>query len=371
MDKPEQQTHNIIDTNSEEVRLQRGMNQYEYERTFSNIVGKRAQERYREIRSGIFKNISNVHGENVAGVVREKQESCLLQRYPRPQIANDIFIPSFWGFLDQEVTKLNEEKDSPLRRTQGFRLASITYVLGILIHQARDANGQTYRLISLSYIREFCPQWDKYWFPIKYSSDKSRHNIIAWNDDLFENVEVGLPVLSEEDEEILRLLTKTYSAQRDAIHVGPKELKSRLQVLVDPIIQNAITLGFNEDDLRNEKRLSPQSIVHVLEGELKRRYPGYTFTQYPKSVTEGQSKEYCLSIYLNTPEGNKAIREYVNSGNLDIRVGRNAQETAVLESLSKTLRFIEAEFQRVLLAETDERHKTQYNKELMQKNQMS
>jgi hypothetical protein len=77
-----------------------------------------------------------------------------------------------WGFaafsrladsLSDQVASLEEEKQPEA----ALRLAAIIYSLGVMLHPYADANGQTLRLVALSYIQEYCPALRENTFPIK------------------------------------------------------------------------------------------------------------------------------------------------------------------------------------------------------------
>ncbi|MBD3300466.1 MAG: hypothetical protein GF347_03885, partial [Candidatus Moranbacteria bacterium] len=160
-----------IDAESLLIRYRRGLNQFlAEERIFDFCKDKSLKQRFFFVRKKIFDGIPNIHGHDPLEFVRAVNAPGLVSCF----YLKNYFIDEFYRFVDDQEARIKRERSEIIRNKKVFRLTVLIYFLGILNHQSVDGNGQTFRLLALSYIREHCPDYKNAFFPIKYDADSSK-----------------------------------------------------------------------------------------------------------------------------------------------------------------------------------------------------
>lgn len=162
------ETHtSFTDPDTDRSRLVRAFNQFETEPDFLQQAPQLpCHERVTLIRTLIFRNFPDVWGRDSREIVLDLP----VIGWPSKQLVGDIFWPAFTKHIDtfsQEISELSEVE----KETSAIRLAVLAYFFGVLMHPSIDGNGQTFRLLALSYIRQHSTRYADAFFPIKYVQD--------------------------------------------------------------------------------------------------------------------------------------------------------------------------------------------------------
>jgi hypothetical protein len=156
------------DPDSDHSRLRRACNQFFGEPSlFIETVNESAETRLIRIRTMIFRGFSDVWGRVPAEII--EQES--VTDWPNRITVRDILWPAFMRFIQITETSI---ATTPIthRETVALRFSVLIYFFGILIHPSIDANGQSFRLLALTYLRQYSPKrFAHALFPIKYIQD--------------------------------------------------------------------------------------------------------------------------------------------------------------------------------------------------------
>jgi len=161
------QNEQRIDPDTDFSRLKRAFNQFGGEQLFlENAPSYSLQERLIQIRSFIFKDFPNVWGQ--------KREEIIAQGYTKGWPDKDLLADYYWPDFCKKIDILNKElcTVSPSEReSASLRISVLVYFFGILLHPSVDGNGQSFRILALSYIRQHSEQYSGSFFPIKYIQD--------------------------------------------------------------------------------------------------------------------------------------------------------------------------------------------------------
>jgi len=149
-----------VNTDNEKVRLERGIQQFEFENNqMEHLKGMPLLKRFLIIRRAIFGDIGNVKGFPPERLTFDGNR----ENYPTKKVVT-TFFPEFIKFIDTQAEVLAVEDPQQI-----FRFCSVLFLFGIWIHNFPDGNAQTYRETILSYLREF--KVTESFFPIKYAYD--------------------------------------------------------------------------------------------------------------------------------------------------------------------------------------------------------
>lgn len=336
-------------TDSNEVRQKRGVNQFRYEDTaLSSCTSQPVSERYRIIREAIFKGIEDVKGVDPTEIHSKGQ----LHEYPSRKLVREIYQPEFWEFVDHAYEEINTLKD-PERSSMGFRLAAVTYCLGVIIHHAEDGNGQTYKLLTLSYLRELCAGYSAAMIPIKYDSENNRRNIMAWNSTGLNNLIVAPPAemyTNEIDRKLYSMLFRSpFKNEDEEYNLGPEEWRENMERMAQQLADEIKSLGLPiNTDLGT---ISPLiRIGNNISSYLAQKYPGYRFSRYPKSLDKAAKKEYALITLFRTSAGREFLVDYIR-GNKATFSSEIEEENEALKTLHEIFVWFEIELERVVSAE--------------------
>jgi|GEM_PF-5094230 len=360
------------DTNSDDIRLERAKRQYEFEKKLKEETrGKHFFKRHAAIREALWGSQRPDDYEVQSLVTREKHNP----DYPNPELVKKLYIPQIQDFMDQAYDRIENSE-------QGFRLATISYFLNILAHQYNDGNGQTNRLASLSYIREFCPQYDGHFFPIKYASDYEKDtsqidwSLPTFSKPLVENLTCGLPYnLEPEDRKIYEFISKFKIDKDEYLEIGlddePADEKTKgIAMQFNVNLKNLKNAGIEVDAIDTVQHMDTKVniINRKIRDVLEERYPGYFFNPYrsdiPGSMSlDHQKKSFILTSLLYTPQGINALFSYLYNGS-DFSKSEEYMDPRlrdVLERTMNSLSIIENGFKDVLQAETTKVHEEKYN----------
>lgn len=373
------------DLDSVESRGERGERQYEFEHGLADLRGQSIVERFFAIRDAIFFDSLSKLSSRLDILVSDND----VKGYPSRELVAEKYLPALYVLADsihEDLAKLDEDT----RADKGFRLAVINYICGILIHQATDGNGQTQKLLSLSYIREFCPEYNDHYFPIKYVPRYHDDTLYKATDD-FEvfkfKVDSTLPpqidqnaqkifdyvkklrlleTQSEADPENLELMGNDYGAYEKKVLA--------LYVSVYEEIQTELGISFSnivrESKERNQPARFNLNLRRELTSLLNKKYPGYFFSEFgdiPPYAETKEEREFILSVLLTEPEGLEAIKIFIYSGSDEMKryVEQLSLRRKFLLNMVITFEEVEVDMDRVLAQETQEIHDEKYRTYLL------
>lgn len=202
----------LIDPDTDLSRLQRAFNQFEGENAFlKNAPAYFLQERLVQIREFIFKDFTNVWGQDKEKIIAEGYTA----GWPDKDLIYDHYWPDFCEKVDVLNKKLYTLPQSK-RELSALKLSVLVYFFGIILHPSVDGNGQSFRILALSYIQEHSKQYARSFFPIKYTQDYGASiGIHPFTEQLIQSITEKLPLKNKEwnegviKEKILTTLLKT------------------------------------------------------------------------------------------------------------------------------------------------------------------
>lgn len=360
--------HTDSDTDSLLQRYVRGVDQYKFEKeNLPTLTGASWGTRWTTIRNVLFKQHNQEHLVSLT-IPRETE----IKEYPNPQLVNDLYRPALARFTDGIEANLAND---PQRSEKGFRLAAVNYVLGILMHPSLDGNGQTFRLLALSYIHEHCQEFADNYLPVKYTTSPRETKIPGFNESMMQTMDIGYPSpeqMSDVDQKLLENFYETceisFKVQRESKNVPQDKLgdwqEKRTNELVDEVMQRVGTTM--EQVMPKGINLPNIALAKYIGTILAKRYPGYSFEIYPNKK---HKKMYILTASLTTPSGLHAIRSFIDTGTCGIEGENLSPEENALNILNGFFRSTENQLKEVMSAETankhDAKHQRQVTKRMM------
>lgn len=204
--------HTSVDPDTDFSRLKRAFNQFECENSFlKNAPSYSLQERLTQIREFVFKDFANVWGQDKKKIVA--------LGYAAGWPNKDLVYNHYWPDFHKKIDALNQEiatLPSSKKELVALRLSVLVYFFGVLLHPSVDGNGQSFRILALSYIREHSKQYARSFFPIKYIQDYGASiGIYPITEKLLQSITEKLKLSDDEQneslikEKILTTLLKT------------------------------------------------------------------------------------------------------------------------------------------------------------------
>lgn len=358
--------HTDSDTNSLLQRYVRGVDQYKFEKkSLPTLNGANWKERWTTIRNALFKQHNQ---ENLISLTTPRETE--IKDYPNPKLVDELYRPALERFTDGVEANLpNEAQQSE----KGFRLAVVNYVLGILMHPSLDGNGQTFRLLALSYIHEHCPEFSDKYLPIKYTADPSETKIRGWDEARLHKVKMGYPnieQMSEEDQKLLECFHETcgigLKVMREGNDVSSDHLGDWREKRTNELVNNIMAkVGVTMEQVMPKGIYLPDvALAKYIGTILAERYPGYSFEMYPDKKHE---KMYLLTASLTTPSGLHALRSFIDTGSCGIEGENLDPENNALMILDGFLSVTEKQLKEVMSAETAIKHDTRHQRQVIKR----
>ncbi|MDD3999248.1 MAG: hypothetical protein PHR98_04085 [Candidatus Shapirobacteria bacterium] len=347
---PKVESKIYIDTDLGSVRILRGLNQFEAEKNIPNLFGKSVRERYFQIRKGIYGEFGNVKLDDIAKLVSDNT-----REWPNRELVKNLYLPNLYEFIDSENKRISDLKNPEERKEQGMRLAITNYMLGLMIHQAIDGNGQTQRVIALSYIHEHDEEKRNHFLPIKYDerSDKFLPQFIV----KYENFKYcPIPDLTVEEKETLKLALEINNTDSET---AKEETNESVLDYIKKFDELGIVLSVPESDFDMQegkyffvKKYLATRVLNILE----EKYPGYFFPYISLPNDPGSViKSSLLTTFLTTTEGKRCLGEFIMSGKMNIR-DEKLGEKYFLEWAQNTLTNLQSQFENALNQEDEFKH---------------
>lgn len=157
----------LPDTDDPEVRALRVINQNNVEEELRLTFDMDFEQRFKFIRAKLFNGLPSVRGDSPTEYREEELKRSL--SVSKANYASADLVPIFIKEFSQQVDKLVQEVHfSPEATDQARRLVTVIYCLGIPLHPYSDGNGQTLRLLMLSYLKQLAPNsFQGKYFPYK------------------------------------------------------------------------------------------------------------------------------------------------------------------------------------------------------------
>jgi hypothetical protein len=370
------ETPRDTDTNSPEVRLNRAIKQIQLEKDLKQKTsGTSLTERHSHIRDVLFGEYGHIaQGQHPTQLIRDRA----IPEYPKPLVLAEKIVPNIYKFIDEQQARIShlppQEQD-----VQGFRLAILEYLLTITAHQDADGNGQTNRLVALSYIREFCPRWDNHFLPTKYTDEWEKDEAIkAFSPLLFTDSSAVIPIdIEPTDYDTFQQIRSEYIQARDRIDTElktadgnnqPYDIIGREKQLAEEIMTRLIAQGVPLDPNQIRQtypNLTPYSIYDAITTMLSHKYPDGYFGWLGHN--RAAAKTNLLKILITRPEGQHVLQQYLEQGsefifNYQPETDPHNQIKPSYEKTSLALTFLENEFARLLTQETQDRHLAKFQK---------
>lgn len=164
MTPPSQQ---LIDPDSDRSRMIRAFNQFDGEPgLFSMSTDTAPQDRLIRIRELIFRKLSNVWGRDPKEIIAGDS----VTDWPDKRLVREILWPAFELLMIKSDNIVTTTPDAE-KETAALRLSVLAYFFGILLHPSIDGNGQSFRLLALTYLRKHSTRFSHALLPIKYVQD--------------------------------------------------------------------------------------------------------------------------------------------------------------------------------------------------------
>jgi len=170
-----------INTDLPENRLKRAINHYQFEQeTLPKTFGLSFKDRFLITRASLFKGFSNISGEDYVRLLREGKvlsdsRAQISDSFMPNNEAAEIALEAYMQMVDGWYQKITDMPEGEDKEEAVFRMIAALFVCGVLIHPARDGNGQTFKGIVLSYLHDLLPAKKDFFIPIKY--DIEHHNL--------------------------------------------------------------------------------------------------------------------------------------------------------------------------------------------------
>ncbi len=365
----------VKDLNENQNRAIRGERQFEFENNLDKLEGEPIGERFLTIRQALFKDVLVEGGLRMDQLISEKAPPT----YPDRNLLAESLLPNYYKLVDDLHDQISSEENPQQKAEMGKRLAVLTYFVGVTLHQAPDGNGQTNKLISLSYIHEFCPQYKENFFPVKYddgATDDSSYDHtsdLRWNSkSYFGKLKSTLPpIIREDDQKQFNIIKQIREIDKRSNIVGnPPEGWTNRQseskrMLLDLISSSDIQIS--EETRENLGQSDPGGISLDIRTDisdvLDKKYPGYHFSVWgdsPPTADSTIAKEFAMTALLTEPDGRNVLEAYVKGGtnaakSYEPEVGGERMKLFYTDT-SDTLTFLEGEFDRVIGTETKSIH---------------
>jgi len=334
-------TENDVDFGEAGGRSVRSESQFEKEdELVLGLKGESAPDRFVRIRGELYHEFMNIHGVKRDILSRD----CELTDYPGAQRVAEVYLPSLYRFVDSEHGRISQLSESE-KSEQGKRLAVVLYLLSLTIHQANDGNNQTTEIMTLSYLREFCPEYTESYFPIKYGGEEPIHKskLLSVSEDGMLAIEDTSPIeLKEEDLRRMDVINGLRTKKRELEHkltegnYTYEAYKSEIGQYLDGLLKSysdSESEDFQFVRTKLEEGKSPVAVTAFLQylaSEIVVNNPGYSMTWTGHSLrSRAAVRTYIAEVLLNTPEGMAVLGAYVDDGKdgVDRWISQNRKDT--------------------------------------------
>lgn len=328
---PESPAKQAKDPNLESSRALRAINQYKFytekhggKTILESTKGKPAANRWLQSRQSIFpptqfpyiNPIYPVHPLQFSG----RRINKLTDSYVRSEHTKKMQLDLF-SVIDESCEEIANLHDSKQKSEATFRLASVLYTIGILIHPANDANNQTLKCMVTSYIQDLDAQHRGRYFPIKISqvSKTQKHDIETKFSPVFGSI-TPEPInpADHEETEMLKLINELKRIQLEydditALNKRSTEAVSRFRQTHNvQELEKLLESEGSKDDYRWIQVYIPGAFVQALvrKGhDLDRA----RFTVTGMSTRMGNVTR-AIHTLLDDPEGISSIKKYIITG---------------------------------------------------------
>lgn len=278
-----------VDSDDPEIRAQRVENQHTLENHLEETFELPLVERMRHVRVGLFNGIPDVRGESNVDLREQDLHRSLYLNYASAEMMKNHFLPPFARVIN-ELTEEIKVMGGVDREEAAVRLGSVIYTLGIPLHPYADGNGQTLRMLALSYLHELAPdRFGNSFFPFKPTNngDNEQGNLQTGFMRAIYNMDSSFMFSGDEKKKSFALKGSIIDKEKDyARDITPEEFSEM----------------FPDEQSREE-------IMSIFEDA--RAY----FSSMPPQIVGSHPSQanfhYFLGYFLNTDRGHAFIRDYV------------------------------------------------------------
>lgn len=310
-----EQGHDFVDTSDPDVRKQRAHNQYKYEQTMDvRLRGMSLVDRFFDIRDHIFGPLGNVKGSKPAEWIRNHP----IPGHPNPEKILKDLLPKLYQFIDRTDELLSQMDDKGKLEEMGFRLSVVVYLMNVAIHPSTDGNGQTSRLLALSYIHEHCPNYKDKFFPLKWGENFEESDVdsaLMTPRAVTKNMRTPDPEnITLEDKDLLERMRKL-SKERHRLEEKFNDDGFTTEMNNSELARAIDELNLAEfiTNLDAEPYLHAFQILRSLPAKLREKYPGYEFSVFGQD-SEQSTRNLLLDFLLQTDEGLLLLANYIEKG---------------------------------------------------------
>lgn len=174
-----QEAVEAVITDHEAVRILRTLKQYQFYGlsagpaiTLEQTFDKPAVERFLQIREALFPKEDFPYIDEVGLNPRQLTSRVIEDRkefLPYMKVVGEDLLPSYFKLIDEIYETIKTLEDRKIREDCTFRLIAFIFTIGIVIHPAANGNGQTFKMLILSYLHELLPEFKDRYMPLKFS----------------------------------------------------------------------------------------------------------------------------------------------------------------------------------------------------------
>lgn len=169
-------------TDTPEIRARRAEKEVFVREHLDAVRGLSFYERILFVRENLFETY--VRGDKPSEI--RKGSLGLMEGFPEAGAPEAIY-PNFVKIvdtLDSFIQDLPKEQQSE----SSIRLAAIIYGIGIPLHLFKDGNGQTLRLVALSYIHEYSPELKGKYFSQRITTEDPQPIKLKYDNHIIDSV---------------------------------------------------------------------------------------------------------------------------------------------------------------------------------------
>ena len=198
-----------------QVRISRVKNQREWEETHEVTFGLSFRNRISQVRKQIYKGYSKLVGQAPDDIraYREKSQVRFGDKIVEFEYVGKEMVAErtnkYFELMDELYYELRSCPEDKIEAAT-YRFIAVMNTLGMLIHPYSDGNGQTLRLLSLSYLHELVPDTSKLFFPYKSMASAEGFAFrlgFVWIDNSSDPVAIGRSLTDMVDKKTTFLLT--------------------------------------------------------------------------------------------------------------------------------------------------------------------
>lgn len=164
----------LVETTAINKDILRISQQKVIESKLDTMRGKSLIERLTSTRETIFEGLDSVNGDLPTQIRQSYANLSVggIDVVPSAKDLSESLFPSYIRTIDTLYDQLLANPET--NQDAVLRFCALVYCTGIILHPYSDGNGQTLKLVTLSYLHEFLPQTREYFFPTRDTLQKTK-----------------------------------------------------------------------------------------------------------------------------------------------------------------------------------------------------